>query len=58
LQQARLFCVASNNRNPSPMIAHLTPLEAPVVWIAFAVGVAVGALGMLLLRKASQPERS
>ena len=27
----------------SPMFAHITPLEAPVVWFAFAAGIALGA---------------
>ena len=26
------------------MLAHLTPLEAPIVWLAFALGAAAGAL--------------
>ena len=26
------------------MFAHLTPLEAPIVWLAFAAGAAAGAL--------------
>jgi hypothetical protein len=25
------------------MVAHLTPLEAPIVWIAFAAGALLGA---------------
>jgi hypothetical protein len=33
------------------MLAHLTPLEMPVVWIAFALGLVVGAATMLLLRR-------
>lgn len=33
------------------MFLHLTPLEMPVVWIAFALGMAVGVGGMLLVRK-------
>jgi hypothetical protein len=33
------------------MLAHLTPLEMPVVWIAFALGLVVGAAAMLLLRR-------
>jgi hypothetical protein len=31
------------------MIAHITPLEAPIVWFAFAVGLALGALATWLL---------
>lgn len=34
------------------MLVHLTPLEMPVVWIAFAAGIAVGAVATLLLRRA------
>ena len=26
------------------MLAHLTPLEAPIVWLAFALGAAAGAV--------------
>lgn len=33
------------------MLLHLTPLEMPVVWIAFATGLAVGVGSMLLLKK-------
>lgn len=33
------------------MLAHLTPLEMPVVWIAFALGLAIGAGSMVLLRR-------
>jgi hypothetical protein len=37
------------------MLAHLTPLEAPIVWLAFAAGIAVGALAawFLLQRRAA-----
>jgi hypothetical protein len=35
------------------MFAHLTPLEMPVVWIAFALGLVIGAGAMLLLRRRS-----
>jgi hypothetical protein len=31
------------------MLAHLTPLEAPIVWLAFALGAAAGALTTWLL---------
>ena len=41
------------------MLAHLTPLEAPVVWIAFAAGLVVGIAGALLLRRrAAATQRS
>jgi hypothetical protein len=33
------------------MLAHLTPLEMPIVWIAFALGLAIGAGSMVLLRR-------
>jgi Na+-driven multidrug efflux pump len=32
---------------PAPMrcmVAHITPLEAPIVWLAFLAGAALGAL--------------
>lgn len=29
------------------LLAHITPLEAPVVWFAFAGGLALGILGTL-----------
>jgi hypothetical protein len=31
------------------MLAHLTPLEAPIVWFAFALGAAAGAATTWLL---------
>ena len=34
------------------MIAHLTPLELPVVWFAFAAGIAVGCVASALWRRA------
>jgi hypothetical protein len=33
------------------MFAHLTPLEMPVVWLAFAAGILVGALGAFAVRR-------
>lgn len=33
------------------MLLHLTPLEMPVVWIAFFAGLAVGAGAMVLFKK-------
>ncbi len=33
------------------MPAHLTPLEMPIVWIAFALGLVIGAAAMLVLRR-------
>jgi len=30
------------DRSDAYMVAHITPLEAPIVWLAFAAGVAVG----------------
>jgi len=38
------------------MLAHLTPLEAPLLWVAFAAGVAVGAVAMFVLKQ--RPSRS
>lgn len=40
---------APRPRSDAPMLLHLTPLEAPIVWIAFAAGVAMGAVGTFLL---------
>lgn len=45
-------------RRPAPMrsmFAHITPLEAPIVWLAFAAGIATGALATwyLLSRRAA-----
>ncbi|MFK7739696.1 MAG: hypothetical protein AB8H80_05180 [Planctomycetota bacterium] len=37
------------------MIAHLTPLEAPIVWFAFAAGIALGAVGMWLTLSMRKP---
>ena len=31
-------------RSHARMLAHITPLEAPIVWLAFAVGAALGSL--------------
>jgi hypothetical protein len=31
------------------MFAHLTPLEAPILWLAFAAGIAVGAFATWFL---------
>ncbi len=38
-------------------LAHITPLEAPIVWFAFLGGIAVGVLGTLavLRSRASKP---
>jgi hypothetical protein len=37
------------------MIAHLTSLEAPIVWIAFALGLALGfGAALLFKRRAAQ----
>jgi hypothetical protein len=30
-------------RSHGRMLAHITPLEAPIVWLAFAAGIALGA---------------
>lgn len=37
------------------MFAHITPLEAPIVWFAFAAGIATGAFAtwFLLRRRAA-----
>ena len=43
--------VAGNRRGRSDaaMIAHITPLEAPIVWFAFVAGIAVGAFATWIL---------
>ena len=37
------------------MFAHITPLEAPIVWLAFAAGIALGArsttIGSMVMRR-------
>jgi hypothetical protein len=33
------------------MFAHLTPLEAPLLWVAFAAGIAVGAAAMFVYKQ-------
>jgi len=35
----------------SAMLTHLTPTEAPVVWLAFAAGLAVGLTAAFLVRR-------
>lgn len=40
------------------MFAHITPLEAPIVWLAFAVGIATGALATYLLLHRRAARRS
>jgi hypothetical protein len=34
------------------MIVHLTPVEMPVVWMAFAAGIAIGWFASALWRRA------
>lgn len=41
----------ARDRSDDGMLAHLTPLEAPLLWVAFAAGVAVGALGMFVFKQ-------
>ena len=36
-------------RSDAPMFLHLTPLETPIIWIAFAAGIATGAVATFLL---------
>jgi HAMP domain-containing protein len=40
------------------MFAHLTPLEAPVLWLAFAAGIAVGAFATWFLLQQRAARRS
>lgn len=39
------------------MFAHITPLEAPIVWVAFAAGIATGVLATLLLLRRRAADR-
>lgn len=40
------------------MFAHITPLEAPIVWVAFAVGAALGALTTWFVLSRRAPDRA
>jgi hypothetical protein len=40
------------------MFAHITALEAPIVWLAFAAGIAVGAFAAFLLLHRRAADRS
>jgi ABC-type Mn2+/Zn2+ transport system permease subunit len=33
------------------MFAHITPLETPILWFAFAAGIAAGVVGTLLVQR-------
>lgn len=39
------------------LLAHITPLEAPILWFAFAAGIAVGAFAtwFVMSRRAAKP---
>lgn len=37
-----------------PMLLHITPLEAPIVWFAFAAGAACGCLATLVVLRRKQ----
>ena len=34
--------LAAGRLHSATMLAHITPLEAPIVWLAFAAGLALG----------------
>jgi len=40
------------------MFAHITPLEAPIIWVAFAAGIAVGAAAMFVFHKIAVRQRT
>ena len=40
------------------MLAHLTPLEHPFLWLAFAAGLACGILGTLIANRRSAHVRN
>jgi hypothetical protein len=40
------------------MFAHITPLEAPILWLAFAAGAAAGAAVMWVVMKKRATVRS
>jgi hypothetical protein len=39
------------------MLAHITPLEAPIVWLAFAAGIALGAFSTWRVMSRRNPAR-
>lgn len=47
-QRAVLDAAGSAAYSGPTMFAHLTPLEAPVIWLAFGAGLAVGIVGTWL----------
>lgn len=40
------------------MFAHITPLEAPIIWIAFAAGIAVGVAAMFVYNTVANRQRA
>lgn len=41
------------------MLAHITPLEAPIVWFAFAAGLVLGIVGtFVMMRRQAQRHSS
>ncbi len=42
----------------SPMFAHITPLEMPVVWVAFALGLVLGGTLVALWKKRAEAPRN
>jgi hypothetical protein len=45
-------------RSHGRMFAHITPLEAPILWLAFAAGAAAGAAVMWVVLKKRAAVRS
>ena len=44
-------------RSDAHMFAHITPLEAPLLWVAFAAGIAVGVAAMLVRNRIGNRQR-
>ncbi len=41
------------------MLAHLTPLEAPIVWLAFALGLVLGIAGtVVVMQRKAQSQKA
>jgi uncharacterized protein involved in exopolysaccharide biosynthesis len=39
------------------MFAHIPPIEAPLLWVAFAAGIAVGVAAMLVRNRIGNRQR-
>lgn len=45
----KLLAVDAADRSDHAMLLHITPLETPIVWLAFAAGIALGACATFVL---------